>query len=192
MTALLHVAQESAPSALVVMNMISANAEQQSYGMVQREKLNETNKDAWSVAKALPSVSTGSSLGDVNQLPISKIINALAAEKPIMVPNSALADRRTKPITTYKFAAWSKELSKYDLVKKYPNLVEGIVHGFNLRIPTISQTYTPNNHMSITLYRDAYIENVSKEFQAGQYFRPYSQSEVEDLIGPFQSSPLSC
>jgi hypothetical protein len=69
--------------------------------------------------------------------------------------------------------------------------VEGIIHGFNLGIPDILQTYTPNNHMSISLYHEAYIENVSKEFRSGRYLGPYSRSEVERLIGPFQSSPLS-
>ncbi len=108
-----------------------------------------------------------------------------------MVPNFALADRKTKGFTTYKARAWYKELSKHGLEGKYPLLVEGINHGFHLGIPTIAQTYTPHNHVSVNLHLNAYIENVDKEFQAGRYFGPYSRNEVENLIGPFQSSPLS-
>jgi len=186
-----HMAWESAPPVSAVTNTTSANAKRQSYGMVPRASREETNKGIWSVAKVWPSVSIGSFHGDVSQPPTPKIIDARAAGKAIMVPNSALAEKRTKSITTYKAAAWSKELSKHNLAKKYPDLVEGITHGFHLGIPSITQTYTPCNHMSISLHREAYIENVTKEFQSGRYFGPYSRSEVEASIGPFQSSPLT-
>jgi len=185
------VAQESALFVWDATNTILASAEQQNYGMAQRAKHEETNRVVWSAAKASLSASTGSSFGGANQLPISKIIDAQAAEKPITVLNPVPAEKKTKINTTYKSESWSKQLSEHNLVGKYPKLVEGIMHGFHLGIPTILQTYTPNNHPSISLYRDAYVENISKAFQSDRYFGPYSRSEVEALIGPFQSSPLS-
>ena len=159
--------------------------------MDRRASRAETNKGAWSVARASPSASTGSSLGDVSQPPTPRITGALAAAKPITVPNVALADRKIKAATPYKAAAWHKELAKHGLEGRYPSLVEGISHGFHLGIPVISQTYTPRNNMSISLHHSAYVENVDKEFQASRYLGPYSRNEVEGLIGPFQSSPLS-
>ena len=108
-----------------------------------------------------------------------------------MVPNAALADRKIKATTSYEAAVWHEELSKHGLEGRYPSLVKGINHGFHLGIPPILQTYTPRNNMSIDLHHNAYAENVDKEFQAGRYLGPYSRNEVEDLIGPFQSSPLS-
>jgi len=186
-----HMALESAPYVSVATSTISENAELRNYGTAQRTKHEETNRDVLSVLKVLHYVSTGSSTGAVNRLPIPRITTAQAAEKPITVLNPVLAERKIRGITPYKSTSWSEELSKHGLVGKYPNLVSGIIQGFNLGIPTILQTYTPNNHTSITLYHDAYIENVAREFQSGRYFGPYSHSEVETFIGPFQSSPLS-
>lgn len=139
----------------------------------------------------MPSASIGSCLGVASQPPTPRITDARAAEKPITGPSYALEDRKTKGITTYKASAWYKELIKHDLEGRYPSLVEGIIHGFHLGIQTIDQTYTPQNHTSINFYHNAYVENIDKEFQAGRYFGPYSRKEVEALIGPFQSSPLS-
>ena len=190
-TAQPHVALGSAPYALVATNTTSASARPQSYGTVRRANRAETNKGVWSAARALPSVSTGSSLGDVSQPPTPTITDAPAVAKQITVPNVALADRKIKAITSYKAEAWHKELAKHGLEGRYPSLVEEIIHGFHLGIPTISQTYTPRNNMSINLYHNAYVENVDKEFQAGRYLGPYSRNEVEGFIGPFQSSPLS-
>jgi hypothetical protein len=159
--------------------------------MVQRAKPRETKKGSLLISKGSLFVSTGSSLGVVDLLPISKNIVALGAGRRIMVPNNVLAERETKSITTYKAVTWSEELAKHDLVGKYPKLVEGIIHGFKLGIPIIVRTYTPSNHMSISLYHEAYVENINKEFWSGRYFGPYSCNEVENLIGPFQLSPLS-
>jgi len=45
--------------------------------------------------------------------------------------------------------------------------------------------------MSIKLYHNAYLDIINKEFGSGRYLGPYSHREVEALIGPFQSCPLS-
>src|SRR6266545_7998947 len=145
-----HMALESAPYVSVATSTISENAELRNYGTAQRTKHEETNRDVLSVLKVLHYVSTGSSTGAVNRLPIPRITTAQAAEKPITVLNPVLAERKIRGITPYKSTSWSEELSKHGLVGKYPNLVSGIIQGFNLGIPTILQTYTPNNHTSIT------------------------------------------
>jgi len=162
-----RVAPEYALSVSVVTNTTSASAKLQNCGMARRANREETSRDVSSAARVLPSVSTGNYHKDVCQHPTSKTTNAQNVENLITVPNCAFAERETKPITTYKHAAWSAELSKHDLVRKYPDLVEGIIHGFNLGINTVSQTYSPFNHMSTTIYCDAYLENVNKEFQSG-------------------------
>jgi hypothetical protein len=163
----LHMAPESAPSVLVATNTTSASAGQQNCGMVRNAKLEETNKVVYAAPRALPFVLTGNSFGNANQPPISKITDAQDVKKAIMVPSHVLAERRIKPLTPYKPVAWSEALSRHGLAWKYPSLVEGIFHGFALGIPSILQTHTPHNHMSITLYHDAYMDNVSKEFQLG-------------------------
>jgi len=187
----LHVAPESAPFVWVATNTISANADQRNYEMVRGAKREETNRAAWSATKAWPSVSIGSSFEAANLCRTSKTIDAQVAEKATMVPSHVLAERRIKGLTTYKPSSWFEELSKHDLIGKYPSLVEGIAQGFDLGILFITKTYTPRNHISIDTFHDAYVENINKEFQSGRYLGPYSQSEVEAFIGPFQSSPLS-
>jgi len=77
----------------VATNMISASAERQNYGMVQREKGEETNGGRASAAKDLPFVSTGNTPGVVSQLPISKTTDAQTARKRFMVLNSVLAEK---------------------------------------------------------------------------------------------------
>ena len=153
-TVQLHVAPESVPSVWVATNMISAGADRRSYGMAQKAKLGEANKDAWSTTKAWPSASIGNSFEVVNPRLTSKIIDVQDVERPTMVPSLALAERRIKGLTTYDPSSWSKELSKHNLIGKYPNLVKGITLGFNLGIPAITKTYTPRNHISIDIHHD--------------------------------------
>jgi len=87
--------------------------------------------------------------------------------------------------------AWAEELSKHGLDSKYPNIADDIIRGFDLGIPTINQTYTPLNHTSVNQFSTAYYEIIGKKFTTGRYLGPFSRSEVEILIGPFQSLPLS-
>jgi hypothetical protein len=190
-TARLRVAPEFAPSVWVATNTISAGADRRSYGMAQKAKLEEANKDAWSTTKVWPSASIGSSFEVANPPLTSKIIDVQDAERPTMVPSLALTERRIKGLTTYNPSSWSRELSRHNLTEKYPNLVKGITQGFNLGITSITKTYTPQNHISIDIHHDHYMENIDKEFRFGHYLGPYSRSEVEAVIGPFQSSPLS-
>ena len=62
---------------------------------------------------------------------------------------------------------------------------------FDLGIPSISQSYVPTNSSSINKLPAEYEEIVEKEFLRGRYLGPFSQAELESIIGPFQSSPLS-
>ena len=65
------------------------------------------------------------------------------------------------------------------------------MHGFNLGIPSISQSYVPANSLTIYKLPVEYEEIVEKEFCKGRYLGPFSQAELESIIGHFQSSPLS-
>jgi hypothetical protein len=154
-TAQHHRAAVSAPYVWAATTTNSASAERQSSGMVQKAKRDETNKDVWSAAKALPCASIGSSLAVAHPPLISKTTDAQDAEKSTTVLSLVLAERRTRGLTSYKHASWSKQLSKHNLLEKYPDLVEGITCGFILGIPSINRTHTPNNHPSIALYHDA-------------------------------------
>ncbi|KAJ3513562.1 hypothetical protein NMY22_g15006 [Coprinellus aureogranulatus] len=70
-------------------------------------------------------------------------------------------------------------------------MAKGIQEGFNAAIPTITRTFTPPNSPSIDEFTEAFNQIVQSEFDKGRYIGPLSRAEVETLIGPFQTSPLS-
>lgn len=108
-----------------------------------------------------------------------------------MAPSTVLRHRRTSPLTPYKPDAWRRQLDRHDLDRRYPDLCLSLTQGFDVGIPNIQKTYAPPNSSIINKYPEAYEEIVEKEFQKGRYLGPFSRAELEALIGPFQSSPLS-
>ena len=112
-------------------------------------------------------------------------------ESSIIKLEKILRQCKKETLTPYHPSAWAEELSKHGLSQKYPCLPEDLIQGFDVGIPLIKKTYSPCNNPSINLLPHAYSEITEKEFLIGQYLGPFSEHEVEDLIGPFQSSPLS-
>ena len=82
-------------------------------------------------------------------------------------------------------------LLRCNLYVKYPTLVHSLRNGFDAGIRPIYTTFTPPNGPTLLLHPEAYQEMVSNEFKKGRYIGPCTRREVEALIGPFQSSPLS-
>jgi hypothetical protein len=41
------------------------------------------------------------------------------------------------------------------------------------------------------MYHDVFQKTIEHEFSTGRYEGPFSQQQVEDILGPFQSSPIS-
>ena len=108
-----------------------------------------------------------------------------------MALKDALELRRRQPLTPYKVEAWNSLLLHCNLLVKYPTLVHSLLNGFDAGIRPIYSTFTPPNSPTLLLHPEAYQEMVSNEFKKGRYLGPCTQREVEVLIGPFQSSPLS-
>lgn len=54
----------------------------------------------------------------------------------------------------------------------------------------INSTYTPPNHKSATENPSTVVQHINKELSYGRYTGPFSRSRLENLIGPFRSSPL--
>ena len=72
-----------------------------------------------------------------------------------------------------------------------PHLIPGLAEGFDLGIPPILCTYTPPNHPSIRPLLNVYNDIVNNELLAGRYVGPFSCSQLEAVLGPFQTSLLS-
>jgi len=113
------------------------------------------------------------------------------ARKQIMELKAALEHRSREPLTPYKHQAWLFSLHRLNLLDRYPSLPHSIQCGFDAGILSISQSYTPPNSPSLGEFKEAFDEIEQNEFAKGRYLGPCSRLEVETLIGPFQTSPIS-
>ena len=103
----------------------------------------------------------------------------------------ALELRKSQALTPYRVEAWQSFLLNCNLLVKYPKLICSLRYGFDAGIRPIYSTYTPSNSSTLLQHPEAYQEMVANEFRKGRYIGPFTRLEVEALIGPFQSSPLS-
>jgi hypothetical protein len=182
---------ESALDASVAINTPSRGVMASNYGMDPQALPKKVSRGDWSQQMVGPSVSTGKSQRVVFPPAIPTGIVALAAESPAMAPKLALKWRRLKALSPYDGDAWASELTCLGLLEQYPHVVHGLANGFDLGIPQIYRTYTPQNHHSLSLLLDVYSAIVQNEFKTGQYISPFTCQQVEAALGPFQSSPLS-
>ena len=73
---------------------------------------------------------------------------------------------------------------------KHAHVIEGLQTGFKINFPPISTTQTPPNQHSIVEYAAPFLDIIHNEFDKGRYIRPFTQTELKVVIGPFQSSPF--
>ena len=117
--------------------------------------------------------------------------NVLGAETKITELRNVLEHRKSQALTPYRVDAWEFFLHHCNLLVKYPNLISSLRLGFDAGIRPILSTYAPPNSSTLQLHPEAYSDMVTNEFRKGRYIGPCTRQEVEALIGPFQSSPLS-
>ena len=103
----------------------------------------------------------------------------------------AVEHRRTSPCTPYKADVWESKLAASRLDRRYPLLVHSLRTGFTIGMPRFRVTRTPDNSPSIRQQADTLDGIIRNEQLKGRYLGPFTQAELEALIGPFQSSPIS-
>lgn len=108
-----------------------------------------------------------------------------------MAPRDALSFRNSHPRSPLDPQAWKAALERTGLSHRYPRLVLGLSQGFIVNAPRIHHTFAPFNSPSLDLQQEHFDTIVAKEFCNQRYIGPFSRLELESLIGPFQSSPLS-
>ena len=86
---------------------------------------------------------------------------------------------------------WRRALETAGILRRYPQIPDFLTYGADAGIGKIIVTFTPPNHPSISSHRSFFEEIVHNEFQKGRYWGPFSKTELESIIGPFQTSPLS-
>ncbi len=98
---------------------------------------------------------------------------------------------QTSSRTTLLPDAWHDTLSSCGLLHRFLSLPNFIRYGFSAGIPPLSETSVPSNSDSILQHFQEFNEIVQLEYKCGRYLGPFSRTQVESLIGPFQTSPLS-
>ena len=173
------------------MSMSTPNVPCPSSGTEEKFACGETSKVISFSSMASQCVSTSKPWQGAQTHPTPQDTYVQGAGSQDTVPSSVLRYRRANPLTLYKPSVWHARLIQHGLLEKYPTLYHSLMHGFHLGIPSISQSYVPANSSSINKLPTEYEEIVEKEFHKGRYLGPFSQAELESIIGPFQSSPLS-
>lgn len=156
------------------------------------------SRDAIATAKGDSSPPPGSNFAPTGSAPMAALLpgttpstSAQDAERRITELSSVLEHRRSSAHTPLRADAWLATLAAANLLSKYPLLPSRIKFGFNASIPPIPRTYAPSNNLSIPEHAHAFNQIVQKEFSCGRYIGPLSGAEVERLLGPFQTSPIS-
>jgi hypothetical protein len=108
-----------------------------------------------------------------------------------MVLSSAIADRRTKPVTPLLIEGWHAFMHKHNLVDKYPSVLSTIRQGAVIGVPIIRHSFIPPNKPSVAYYSEVFQTILHHEYSTGRHLGPFTKAELEAAIGPFQTSPLS-
>ena len=146
---------------------------------------------AWSPKMESLCALTGNAPKGADLLATPSVTCVQAAEAPIMALKAALERRKHKALTLYNPDTWESFLVSSGLIAKYPHIPDLLHTGFSANVPQINTTYAPPNHPSVESYKDVFKAAISKELTLGRYLGPYSQSEVESVVGKFQTSPMS-
>lgn len=108
-----------------------------------------------------------------------------------MERKTAVSLRRHKPVTPLVADQWKQALVTSRLHVRYNRIPFFIQHGAHAGIPLITRSFTPLNRESTESLPHIFLDIIQAEFNKGRYLGPFSRDELENEIGPFQSSPLS-
>jgi hypothetical protein len=112
-------------------------------------------------------------------------------ETPPTVPIAALLGNKSLVSTPLQADKWEQELQAAKITHKYPHLVHSIRYGFYAGIPPIHSTFSPPNNISDIISQSAFDTVMAKEIELGRWIGPFSQTELEKFLGPFQTSPIT-
>ena len=170
---------------------MSGNAAPRPSGMGPRPGVARVTRDDSSPQQATPSAAIGTAAGAALPAHTSNATSAPGVATKITELRGVLELRKSQALTPYRVEAWQSFLHRCNLLVKYPNLISSLHFGFDAGIRPILSTYAPSNSPTLHLHPEAYRDMVSNEFKKGRYIGPCTRQEIEALIGPFQSSPLS-
>ena len=161
------------------------------YEMAPKPGVEKMTMGDSSPQQAPPSAMTGTTKEDAPPPCMTSVMNAQDVATRITELRGVLELRKNQVLTLYNPDAWEQLLCRCNLLVKYQNLPCALQQGFDAGIHPIYNTFTLSNSPTLFTYSEAYKEIINKEFERGHYIGPCTCQEVESLISPFQSSPLS-
>lgn len=114
----------------------------------------------------------------------------------MVAPRSAFNIDLTRPLTPLRVGVFEAELSRFDLLEKYPKLLEYLRDGFPIAptMPKITETLVcPNYTKSRTEEALKIIrEDFDKELELGRLIGPFNETTTRRLLGShFRTSPVN-
>lgn len=118
--------------------------------------------------------------------------SARSAGAPITLHRTTTARTELlKIVTPLRWQAWEEELGNAGVLEEFRDVVHNMRLGFPSGVSsTILHTFTPPNHASACNNPIPIQEYIDKELENGRYTGPFTKQELENIIGPFRSSPL--
>jgi hypothetical protein len=99
--------------------------------------------------------------------------------------------RNNPPTTPYKPNEWHAALQNAGLLTRFHSVPTGLHEGLSVDFPIIARIQNPPNKESVELYLNEFNKTISNETNKKRYLGPFTLSILVNLIGPFQSSPIS-
>jgi len=180
-----------APSASAAALTMSTAVHHPPYGMVPLHDAKRMAKGASSTQQETYCARIGNNQTVAPQPHTTPVTSAPDAASRLMELKIALERKKLNAASPYKPDAWRKYLHAAGLHHKYPNIPHDLQFGFDAGIRPISQTFIPPNRPSITQYSTEFNNIIQTELQKERYIGPVTQEEAENLLGVFQTSPLS-
>lgn len=150
----------------------------------------EMAETASSTRRAM-SFALNSTVGAAHPQTRNTYTNAPAVDHHLTELRAAVSSRRSKAYTPFIADAWEKHLRRAHLVNKYPSIINSIRFGFDIGVPLISRTQIPRNSDTLLNHSSEFQRIVDNEFRLHRYLGPFTRRQLEDTIGPFQTSPIS-
>lgn len=126
-------------------------------------------------------------------VPAQEGTSAHTVVPPIITPLVGGASERERIITPFRADVFERELRRFDLHYRYPELPDKLRYGFPIgNFQPRSFTFTPNNSRTCIDHLDFVKEYVTEQVSLGRMTGPYSQHRIKEILGThFISSPLS-
>ncbi|GBE89308.1 polyprotein [Sparassis crispa] len=117
--------------------------------------------------------------------------SAPCAANPIMGPMLAQKLDFCPIVTPLCWLIWRDELEAAGCLDSFLDIPSSIRDGFHIGVNSLpSSTYIPRNHSSTSDHPEVILDYIATELLARRYSGPFHPSRLEQLIGPFRSSPL--